>query len=80
MCYGDIGHGSDHYYERWVEEQMRIEEELKEQERALDALTQEYLEKEILAAEAEIANRDLSELEKIAEMQRLKELEGKSGT
>lgn len=80
MCYGDVGYGSDHYYERWVEEQMRIEEELKEQERTLDELTQEYLEKEILAAEAEIANRDLAELEKIAEMQRLKELGDKSDT
>jgi len=26
MCYGDIGHGSDGYYEQWAEDQERSEE------------------------------------------------------
>ncbi len=30
MCYGDIGHGSDGYYQQWAEEQMRIYEEEQE--------------------------------------------------
>jgi hypothetical protein len=27
MCYGDIGHGKDGYYQQWAEEQVRQEEE-----------------------------------------------------
>lgn len=27
MCYGDIGHGKDGYYEGWAREQQRQEEE-----------------------------------------------------
>jgi len=33
MCYGDIDHGKDGYYRRWVEEEMQREEERKEEER-----------------------------------------------
>jgi hypothetical protein len=25
MCYGDIGHGKNGYYQRWVEEQLERE-------------------------------------------------------
>ena len=33
MCYGDIGHGTDGYYERWAREQMeRGEQEQWERE------------------------------------------------
>lgn len=27
MCYGDINHGSDGYYQKWAEEQERAREE-----------------------------------------------------
>ena len=27
MCYGDIAHGKDGYYQQWAEEQVRQEEE-----------------------------------------------------
>lgn len=27
MCYGDINHGSDGYYQAWAREQMKREEE-----------------------------------------------------
>ena len=27
MCYGDIGHGKDGYYQQWAEEQVRQEAE-----------------------------------------------------
>lgn len=27
MCYGDIGHGTDGYYRRWAEDEMRREDE-----------------------------------------------------
>lgn len=33
MCYGDIGHGKDGYYQRWAEEQMRYWEEEEEMRR-----------------------------------------------
>ena len=26
MCYGDIGHGKDGYYQRWADEQLEKEE------------------------------------------------------
>jgi hypothetical protein len=26
MCYGDIGHGSDGYYQEWVKEQEELED------------------------------------------------------
>lgn len=32
MCYGDIGHGTDGYYQEWAEEQIRQEYENAEQE------------------------------------------------
>lgn len=27
MCYGDMGHGKDGYYQQWAEEQVRQEDE-----------------------------------------------------
>jgi len=33
MCYGDIAHGSDGYYEEWAREQERIQEERHQQEK-----------------------------------------------
>lgn len=32
MCYGDISHGSDGYYQKWAEDQMREDEDRLEQE------------------------------------------------
>ncbi len=42
MCYGDVAHGRDGYYEAWVQD--RIAEERQEQERtraAFDAMEQD---------------------------------------
>ena len=33
MCYGDMSHGTDGYYEEWAREQMLAEEEQKELEK-----------------------------------------------
>ena len=35
MCYGDVGHGKDRYYERWIEEQMWEEHERRIREESL---------------------------------------------
>ena len=32
MCYGDIAHGTDGYYEAWAREQERQEEEKQQQQ------------------------------------------------
>lgn len=34
MCYGDVGHGKDRYYERWIEEELeRLREKSEEEKR-----------------------------------------------
>lgn len=33
MCYGDIGHGNDGYYEEWARQQEEVESALYAQER-----------------------------------------------
>lgn len=40
MCYGDIAHGSDGYYQAWAEEQMRLEQE---QQESFDDFAQQRL-------------------------------------
>jgi hypothetical protein len=30
MCYGDIGHGSDGYYQEWAEQRAALEENKKQ--------------------------------------------------
>ena len=32
MCYGDVDHGKDGYYQRWMEEQWEREEEQRRRE------------------------------------------------
>jgi len=32
MCYGDINHGHDGYYQRWAEQRLKDEEEQKPHE------------------------------------------------
>ena len=49
MCYGDIGHGNDGYYEEWARQQMQDEEERMLQ----DKLEQERYEEEKSKEEGE---------------------------
>ena len=34
MCYGDPDHGRDGYYNAWIEEQRRMEEEAQQERQA----------------------------------------------
>ena len=54
MCYGDINHGSDGYYEQWALEQLAKEEEQKELERQqLEEMEQEQIEQALAESKGE---------------------------
>jgi hypothetical protein len=36
MCYGDVDHGKDGYYRRWMEEQWKEEEQKQQEQESLD--------------------------------------------